>query len=285
MSETDRDSLLRLDEELARMSRETPEAPADFHSRWMSAVREEAGQREENQKKADREESIRQLRAGAATEEAKRITERKNVAAPWRRLASVAASMVILLSGVMIARNAGWPRDTAARIQAVPQSVSVSTQAPEPEADRMDDAPVPLPEPAAYEAVNGMMSMADEEPEAEEASEADMAWEEKGIRAAEDTAVEAGEARKANAVPAADTAVEVEEAAEAPEEAAVCEDMAVPALGAVQEEKAPDIDAGEPVLPVWPWVALGIAGVIALILLTGNKNVNKNGEKGEQKDV
>ena len=279
MSEMDRDSLLRLDEELARMSRETPEVPADFHSRWMSAVREDAGRKE-----ADRVENMPQPRAGEAAEEIRRIGGRKTAGGQWRRLASLAASMVILLSGVMIARNAGFLRDPAVQVQEDKQSAPAVTQTPEPV---RSEAPAPVPEPAAeaYAAEGTLMTAAYEAPEAEEAYEADTAWEANEIRAEEDTAADAGEARKANGAPAADADVEVEEAAEAQEEAMVYENMAVPAAGDVQEEQAPDSEAGGTARPIWPWVALGIAGVVALILLTRNKNTDINQKKGEQKDV
>ena len=276
MSEMDRDSLLRLDEELTRMSRETPEVPADFHSRWMSAVREDAG----------RKENAPQPHAEEAAEEIRRFDGRKTAGGQWRRLASIAASMVILLSGVMIARNAGFLRDPAVPVQEEQRVDSAPARTAEPE-PALTEAPAPVPEPAAeaYAAEGTLMTAAYEAPEAEEAYEADTAWEANEIRAEEDTAADAGEARKANGAPAADADVEVEEAAEAQEEAVVYENMAVPAAGDVQEEQAPESEAGGTARPIWPWVAFGIAGVVALILLTRNKNTDINQKKGEQKDV
>ena len=73
-----------LDEELARMAEETPEVPEDFHENWTRMIREEAG----------------------AGEPAAAVKPRKG-RGQLRYILSAAAAFVILVGGVVIARNNG----------------------------------------------------------------------------------------------------------------------------------------------------------------------------------
>ena len=73
-----------LDEELARMAEETPEVPADFHENWTRMIREEAA-------------------AGRPAAAAKPRKGRGQL----RYILSAAAAFVILVGGVVIARNNG----------------------------------------------------------------------------------------------------------------------------------------------------------------------------------
>ena len=74
-----------LDEELARMAEETPEVPADFHENWTRMIREEA--------------------AAGKTETA--AAGPRKGRGQLRYILSAAAAFVILVGGVVIARNNG----------------------------------------------------------------------------------------------------------------------------------------------------------------------------------
>ena len=74
-----------LDEELARMAEETPEVPADFHENWTRMIREEAA-------------------AGKPETAAGKPRKGRG---QLRYILSAAAAFVILVGGVVIARNNG----------------------------------------------------------------------------------------------------------------------------------------------------------------------------------
>ncbi len=80
MAEKDQRPLSELDELLKAMADETPEMPADFHEKWKQAVLKESG--------ADREPMP--ARQGKTQ---------------WKRLAGIAAVMLLLLGGVIAARD------------------------------------------------------------------------------------------------------------------------------------------------------------------------------------
>ena len=76
-----------LDAELARMAEDAPPMPADFHSRWMSAVRAEAE------------------KAGTGVEES---SSGKTVfPVRWTRILSIAAVFVFLIGGTLLYRRSG----------------------------------------------------------------------------------------------------------------------------------------------------------------------------------
>lgn len=79
-----------LDEELARMAEETPEVPADFHDSWTKMIREEAA--------AEKPETTAE----------KSRKERGQL----RYILSAAAAFVVLIGGVVIARNNGLLKGT-----------------------------------------------------------------------------------------------------------------------------------------------------------------------------
>ena len=92
MKKTETDQILisdaALDEELAQMAEEVPPMPANFHDRWMNAVKAEAaesasGTAEEN----PRENPVSLVR--------------------WTRILSVAAVFVFLIGGTILYRRAG----------------------------------------------------------------------------------------------------------------------------------------------------------------------------------
>ena len=79
-----------LDEELARMAEETPEVPADFHDNWTKMIREEAA--------AGKPETIAEkTRKGRGQ---------------LRYILSAAAAFVVLIGGVVLARNNGLLQGT-----------------------------------------------------------------------------------------------------------------------------------------------------------------------------
>ena len=75
-----------LDAALAQMADEVPPVPADFHSRWMNAVRADAEK--------------------AASEEKTPVAKNNPAAAiRWMRILSVAAAFVFLIGGTLLYRN------------------------------------------------------------------------------------------------------------------------------------------------------------------------------------
>ena len=74
-----------LDRELAQMAAETPEVPADFHAKWVGAIREEAAKHEDAESDS-----------GRATETGKMSFLRQR-----RYLLSTAAAFIILIGGVI----------------------------------------------------------------------------------------------------------------------------------------------------------------------------------------
>ena len=83
-----------LDRELAQMAQETPEVPADFHAKWVGAIREEAAARHEA-------EAVPQEPA----ENRKTVFRQQS-----RYLLSAAAAFIILIGGVVIGMN--LPKNT-----------------------------------------------------------------------------------------------------------------------------------------------------------------------------
>ena len=79
-----------LDEELARMAEETPEVPEDFHDNWTSMIRQEAA---------------------ASSPETTNVKSRTG-RGQMRYILSAAAAFVVLIGGVMLARNNGLLQGT-----------------------------------------------------------------------------------------------------------------------------------------------------------------------------
>lgn len=105
-----------IDRLLEEMAETAPEVPADFHDRWMNAVREEAGK----QKKAP--------------------------VSQWPKILSVAAAFVLLIGGVILVRTNGRKQQTS-DTPALPlsgEAVEESKTAEEAEEPR-DAMAAPLP--------------------------------------------------------------------------------------------------------------------------------------------
>ncbi len=145
---------------LAQMAQETPEMPADFHDRWTRAVRAEAAQQKQTEKRKD---SRRQ----------------------WRYLLSAAAVFVFLIGGTLLTRNTPrnsmtdsavngaktaaeerWAEPAAAMGMAADDGIPAATMMPTPEIYASNS----LVSEAA-EAMEADLYTAAEEPAAEAASE------------------------------------------------------------------------------------------------------------------
>ena len=133
-----------LDRVLEEMAQETPEMPADFHNRWISAVRDEA-QNQSDEKQRDRRRQ-------------------------WRYILSAAAVFVFLIGGTLLTRG----QKNSVRPAAVPEpKAAVITAEKNSETETggaMEEAEEERAETAMKEAAPVMDSAA-EEP-AEEAAEA-----------------------------------------------------------------------------------------------------------------
>ncbi len=117
-SEMPKQDSFDLDRELAAMAGEIPPMPADFHERWIGAIRKE---QEENPQKAGRS----------------RHTVRGDRAIQVRRLAGIAAVFVLLIGGTLIYRASKreiTPPESASLKAA---SKAVSTSGPELEAGNL----------------------------------------------------------------------------------------------------------------------------------------------------
>ena len=95
-----------IDRLLGEMAETAPEAPADFHDRWMNAVREEAG-------------------------------KQKAPVSQWPKILSVAAAFVLLIGGVILVRTNGRKQQTPDT-----PALPVSGEAAEEAQDAMA-APIP----------------------------------------------------------------------------------------------------------------------------------------------
>lgn len=162
MKTQDREPLLSLEEQLAALSAEVPPVPADFHARWMGNVRQEAGRealrnhtenarvnglrdsvgrevmpdQPENARTDGLSESVGGEGRKApeihdmATEREAGKTQRLEPVAPgrWRKLAGIAAALIVLVGGAAVFR--------AQR----PQLVSMKLEARIPEPEETEEA-------------------------------------------------------------------------------------------------------------------------------------------------
>lgn len=119
-----------LDEALAQIAEEVPPMPADFHDRWMNAVRAEAGKT-----------------APAAEDNGKQ--DRTVSLVRWTRILSVAAVFVFLIGGTLLYRNskkslsfpyAAEEREAPAPAEAVNAAMPAAEEAVSEEAPVMMDS-------------------------------------------------------------------------------------------------------------------------------------------------
>lgn len=110
MSQTEINPELNLDQLLAGMAEDVPPMPADFHDKWMNAVRAEAKQTNQETQTTSQEKETKKTEAPAVTP----ISQ-------WPRILSIAAVFVFLIGGTFVYRSARKP--------AVPASGAVNTAA------------------------------------------------------------------------------------------------------------------------------------------------------------
>ena len=243
-----------LDAELARMAEEVPPMPADFHERWMSAVRAEA----EN-------------RPAAETVPGKDpVTLMK-----WTRILSVAAAFIFLIGGTVLYRNSKKTLDAAVRTE----KKAVTTAAEEAvDAAMPEEAPAAGIETAEEAAPAAMMEAAEyaeyeEDAEYAEAEEAPalMMSAAKGKETAHEAAPEAvsgnaavfaaaaGPAPEATASPT-EPVPETEEAAEEQK------------AGFLQEAGSFLADMGDFLLAALPYLAVLAVPAVAALVIRRKKN-------------
>ena len=187
-----------LDAELAQMAEEVPPMPADFHEKWMKAVRAEA------QKRAPAAEST-ETEAKAPVS----ITR-------WTRILSVAAVFVFLIGGTILYRNSRKTLTNAAFRTEAKNAVMLSAEVPAagavPEGQEETEA-------SGKDAIEGAVMMAAEsaveETVFEEAAVPDEAalYEEDAEYAAADAAAEYAAAEEAVMPEAAEAELGAYEAA------------------------------------------------------------------------
>ena len=130
-----------LDRALEGLAASAPEMPADFHEKWMGAVREEA-------------------------------KKQRPAVSQWPRILSVAAAFVLLVGGVLLVRSGGkqsgvsQPQSTQAAMKAAENPAARPAQAAATAARTSMPTAELLPADAAYDA-NAMYEAAEEAAEAE----------------------------------------------------------------------------------------------------------------------
>ena len=257
-----------LDEELARMAEETPEVPADFHDNWTKMIREEAA-------------------AGKPETTAEKSRKGRG---QLRYILSAAAAFVVLIGGVVLARNNGLLQGTktvpeAPALMADSQTAGKTSEAAEAV---YEDAAVPM-EQTVLLGMNAD-SMPAPAPEAENMAAAGKAEAAEAVQdsvpaalmvmstamppkpAAGDPEISAGadNGETASVEAAAEEAETEETAEEAPEEAlAESAEDPVPETAADEgEEEARSFlqRAWEGILSAVPWILGG--AVVVLFILT-----------------
>ena len=114
-----------LDAELEKLAEDVPDMPADFHDRWMQAVRAEAAEKTAPETETESEPEPR----------GRLVAMRK-----WTRVLSVAAVFVFLIGGTMIYRNSRKSLEEPAREQAPAAAVEAVEAAQAPVAAREAEA-------------------------------------------------------------------------------------------------------------------------------------------------
>ena len=250
-----------LDEELARMAEETPEVPADFHDSWTKMIREEAA--------AEKPETTAE----------KSRKERGQL----RYILSVAAAFVVLIGGVVIARNSGVLQGTknAPETPALMANSLTAGKVSEEAEAVYEDAAVLMEQPALL----GMSADAMPAPEAESMTSPRKA---DAAESAQDS-VPAAPMLMATSMPAGPAAGAPEISAEAEEEESASvesaaeetetEETVKEAAEEPAEDSAPDTEdtgmeedarsflqrAWEGILSAVPWI-LGGAMIVLFIL-------------------
>ena len=265
-----------LDAELAQMADDVPPMPADFHDKWMNAVRAEA-----------------QQNASAPAEESRGKTVSL---VRWTRFLSVAAVFVFLVGGTILYRNAGGTLTGAARKKTADTALLAAENVSEESAEAAnaaagvldEKAAADVPAEAAEESVffassarnDGKADGAFLNETKDAAVFAGAAYEE--AEAADGAVMVAGEAREEAAdydvapAPQVFAAGMPEETAEETEQATdeeATEEEAEQETGLLQQIGSFLADMGRFLLAALPYLAvLAVPAVIALVLRQRKKN-------------
>ena len=260
-----------LDAALARMAEDVPPMPADFHDRWMNAVRSEA--------------------RGNVSAEEESTPKNTGSIVRWTRILSVAAAFVFLIGGTLLYRNSKKSLSVPYAPEKREAEVSAAGSAAE-EADEAADAAVygnalsaGAEEPLMMDAYEGpvlsdeaAVEEAEEAWEAEEPAEAEYAAKNAVYNAA--PAVKEAPAAAPEPAPtsaptfepeladmsAAEEVVEAEEAPEAEEETEA-EEAPAEETGFLQEAGAFFTDMGDFLLAALPYLlVLAVPAVTALVI-------------------
>lgn len=255
-----------LDEALAQMAEEVPPMPADFHDRWMSAVRAEA-----EKEKTETEEKPR---------------DKTGVLVRWTRILSAAAAFVFLIGGTLLYRST--KKSLSDPENAIKQGTVIAAETAEEAAvyEAADEAPAVAAEPVLYAAVqadagdadaaeNSMMAggaalnlFAAAPREAASEKTAAAASADYAANAAEDAAEYESEAYEAEAfMEEADEAPEIPEPTAAPTEAPESASGPEPTPGFLQQAGAFFTDMGDFLLAALPYLlVLAVPAAAALVL-------------------
>lgn len=255
-----------LDEALAQMAEEVPPMPADFHDRWMSAVRAEA-----EKEKTETEEKPR---------------DKTGVLVRWTRILSAAAAFVFLIGGTLLYRST--KKSLSDPENAIKQGTVIAAETAEEAAvyEAADEAPAVAAEPVLYAAVqadagdadaaeNSMMAggaalnlLAAAPREAASEKTAAAASADYAANAAEDAAEYEYEAYEAEAfMEEADEAPEIPEPTAAPTEAPESASGPEPTPGFLQQAGAFFTDMGDFLLAALPYLlVLAVPAAAALVL-------------------
>ena len=268
MSQTEINPELNLDQLLAGMAEDVPPMPADFHDKWMSAVRTEA-------KQANRENRTNQEKQTKNTE-APAVT----LISQWPRILSIAAVFVFLIGGTLIYRSARkplTPEKAPDNVITVTETVKteetvVAGTAMEKAADsagetgpRMDAAGEEGFKAVDSAAEGPMMNMAEEIPaskSAGKAPEANFAAEAPAVGMAMDSDGETAYEEAEEAETAVNTAAEAP-AAEITATGAPAAESPVPAPAVREGIGGFFADMGDFLLTVWPYL-LAVVVLLAI---------------------
>ena len=269
MNQTDMEKNLQADPELdavlEQMSGEVPPMPADFHDKWMNAIRAEAAQ-------------------NASAPEEK--TEKKVVSLTrWTRILSIAAVFIFLIGGTALYRNSRGSLMPAADKTEAAVMADLASAAREESAEETEEEPDIRKKNAAA------MTLAAGAPQAASEAEAPETWSEAaaydaepalamGAAMEEEAIYEAAEAAEepepmpeATAMP---TAMPTAEPATKREEAGTNEEPETAETeqpGLLQQAGEFIADMGDFLLAALPYLAvLAVPAVIAVILRRRKKN-------------
>ena len=273
MKQTDTDMMLQNDPELDavldQMAEEVPPMPADFHDKWMNAVRAEAKQNAPVVEEKDEKKPVSIVR--------------------WTRILSVAAMFIFLIGGTLLYRNSKgtlMPAQSAEKQEAAVMMEMDAAACEEPEMDMAEEEAEAEADVQWKDA--GTMSFSASMPmaAASDAAEADSRKAETAVNEAPVMAMGAVVEEEAEAVyeaseepmpvPAATSMPTAEPAAEPAEAEAADEPETAEQPGLMEQAGEFFTDMGDFLLAALPYLAvLAVPAVTALLLGRRKKNRKK----------